>query len=87
MLQQRATVGLCVGAVYDVLCAVCCILIHVTSYSYPYAYAYSYAYSCPYSYSYFRYGPTDATIQGPFRAGQTVDFKVTVSAYHEGYVN
>ena len=32
------------------------------------------------------YGPTDATIQGPFRAGQAVDFKVTVSAYHEGWV-
>ena len=88
---QRATVWVCVGAVYDVLCAVCCILMHVTSYAYPYAYAYAYSYSYPYSYSYsylyIRYGPTDATIQGPFRAGQTVDFKVTVSAYHEGYVN
>jgi hypothetical protein len=46
----------------------------------------AYPYSYSYSYSYIRYGPTDATIQGPFRAGQAVDFKVTVSAYHEGWV-
>jgi hypothetical protein len=32
------------------------------------------------------YGPSAATLQGPFKAGETIDIDVAVTAYHEGWV-